>query len=225
MTNKEEMESPIENKEIDPERAIEHVKKNRQKAKEFADKVRNGYIPEKRLKDEIVEKLYETLTSSHDKPSYDDLLELRNYLLSDRKTDSGQGQIQDKGDNESNSKNTKPEKSEAVLIDDSVRDKSKSKKQTDADSEPEEIEGKDYFVHEFKEPLGSIRFNKDLTCTDSHGNVIGLWNEDGKIHDPSGKQIGHLPSQVTDEFNAFLEALGLNTGKASAWHWKFRFHF
>lgn len=230
MPSKEEIESPVEDKEIDPERAIEHVRKNRQKAKDFAEKIRNGYIPEKRLKDEIVEKIYDTLTGSHDKPSYDDLLELRNYLLSDGKTDSVEGRAQDKSEDDK-----KPEKSEAVMVDDRARNKNTGKLKdsnspasipsTDHAGSDPEVEGKDYFMHDFHEPLGSVMFCKNRTCVNEEGDIIGLWNEDGKIHDPSGKQIGHLPSTETDRFNDFLEALGIRDKDNSKWNYRFSFHW
>ena len=221
-----ERESPEENQEIDPQRAIEHVRKNRQKAKEFADRIKQGYIHEKRLKDEIVEHIYDSMTGSHDKPSYDDLLELRNYLINGN-GNADSGQTQDKTDNGID-RNTKPEKSEAVLIDESKArvKKNNNQKQSIANNDPEEIkevEGKDYYVCEFKKPLGSVSFNKDRTCTDSNGNIIGMWNEEGKIRDPEGKQIGHLPSGEADKFNAFLEALGLEKEDRS-WNGRFRFH-
>lgn len=225
-----ETESPKIDHEIDPQRAIEHVRNNRQKAKEFADKIRQGYIPEKRLKDEIVEHIYDSMTGSHDKPSYDDLLELRNYLI-DGNGNADSGQTQDRTDKESVSDDAlKPEKSEAVLVDESKArvKKNNNQKQSIANNDPEEIkevEGKDYYVWEFKKPLGSVSFNKDRTCTDSNGNIIGMWNEEGRIRDPEGKQIGHLPSGEADRFNAFLEALGLRDQQDGLWNGLFHFHW
>ena len=219
MVYTKESESP--NTEIDPERAIEHVKKNRQKAKDFADKIRNGYVPEKRLKDEIVEKIYDTLTGSHEKPSYDDLVELRNYLQ-DAETDSD---VQDKRDSKSlQSPAIKPEVRieghEDKVSNNASKSKHKDSNSPDsnttidhAENDHEDVEGKDYFMHDFHKPLGSVMFSKDRTCVNEDGEVIGLWNEDGKVRDPNGKQIGHLPSNRMDEFNSFLDALGIKHSK------------
>lgn len=194
-----------------------YVLRNRERAKQFADKVRQGYIPEKRLKDEIVEYIYDSMTGSHDKPTYDDLVELRNYLNG---TDNSR-QIPDTSDSKDN-KDNEPQKPTVHvegqgLTDTKSASKSEKSRTSDTgekvDSEPEEIEGKDYLVYEFKQPLGSVSFNSDRTCTDLDGNVIGLWNDEGKIRDHNGKQIGHLPSSETDRFNAFLDTLGIRYKK------------
>lgn len=214
-----------------------YVLRNRERAKQFADKIRQGYIPEKRLKDEIVEHVYDSMTGSHDRPSYDDLLELRNYFLSNGKTSvhtqDGYDSETDSDDNSKpvkpevhieghslkNSKSaSKPEKSEAILTDDSNArlKKNNNQKQSIANNDPEEIkevEGTDYYIYEFKKPLGSAIFNKDRTCTDPNGNIIGMWNAEGKIRDPDGKQIGHLPSSETKRFNEFLDAIGIKHKK------------
>jgi hypothetical protein len=198
----------LNNTDIDPQRAIEHVRKNRQKAKDFADRIKQGYIPEKRLKDEIVEHVYDSMTGSHDKPSYDDLLELRNYLLSNGKTSV---QTQDGYDSETDSDdNSKPVKPEVHIEGQSLKN---SKSANNDAEEIKEVEGKDYYVYDIKKPLGIVSFNNDRTCTDPNGNIIGMWNEEGRIRDPDGKQIGHLPSSETKRFNEFLDAIGIKHNK------------
>lgn len=212
MIESREMDS-LSNTDIEPKLAIEHVRKNREKAKAFADKIRQGYVPEKRLKDEIVEHIYDQITGSNDKPSYDDLLEFRNFLLNGK----NDGQIPDASDNDAN----KPTKPEVHIEGQDLKDSNstKSPKKPDnsdtgkQDDLPEEIEGKDYLVYGFKQPLGSVSFNKDRTCTDIDGNVIGMWNEEGKIRDHNGKQIGHLPSSETKRFHEFMDTLGIRYKK------------
>ncbi len=180
---------------------------SRRRVKEYQNRLKAGYIPEIRLKDSIIEKIYDSFTGSHSKPTYDDLLEFNNYLDSMQMDDSPQKPV--------------------IRFTDSQRSEDINKKPADKDrpdnapqEEPED--GEDIFEYDFNKPLGKVFLHKDRTCTNAGHELIGMFDTQGRIRNPEGKQIAHLPDKVREDFNAFLESAGIESepkGWAFSFHW------
>lgn len=171
--------------------------KDNERAKKFYQKIKDGYIPENRLKNEIVNKLFKDLTGSKEDMTYDDLMELHNNISNTDFTHPDDQESQKPEKTEINLTKSHPDRKKPIN-----RDRPDDTLNDIPDKEEENI-----FTHDFGK-VGSFDFHPDHTVTNGEGLIVGMWNQDGKVKDPNGKQVLHLPGSKAKDFNTWMDVIG-----------------